>query len=252
MSIQVTIDKLRAMKLLGLAQAVEEQMSNADCREMPFAERLALGVDREDTYRKNRQYQTRIRLAKLKEPTARIEDLDFKTQRGLEKNVVLGLAGCDWIRSKQNIFVIGPSGVGKTYAICALGQRACIEGFSVRYYRVPRLLAEVSIARAAGRYPQLLAYLAKVEVLILDDWGIAGLTAEERRDFLEIIEDRYGLRSTIVASQLPIDKWYGLIGDPTIADAILDRLIHSAHRITLRGLSQRKTRSSLTIEQPVT
>jgi len=252
MSIQVTIDRLRGMKLIGLAQALEEQIANAECREMPFTERLAVLVDREDTYRKNRQYQTRLRLAKLKEPNARIEDIDFKAPRGLEKSVVLGLANCDWIRTKQNAFVIGPSGVGKTHVICALGHRACLEGFGVRYYRVPRLLAEVAIARAAGRYPQLLAYLAKIEVLILDDWGIAGLTAEERRDFLEIIEDRYAVRSTVVASQLPVDKWHALIGDPTIADAILDRLIHSAHRITLRGLSQRKTRSSLTTEQPMT
>lgn len=251
MTIQTTVDKMRVMKLLGMAQAIEEQIQNAECREMPFAERLALLIDREDTYRKNRQYQTRLRLAKLKEPHARIEELDFKTPRGLERSVILGLATCDWIRAKQSAFVIGPSGVGKTFVVCALAHRACIEGFSVRYFRLPRLLAEVSVARAAGRYPQLLAYLAKVEVLILDDWGIAGLSAEERRDFLEIIEDRYGLRSTVIASQVPVDGWYGLIGDPTIADAILDRLIHSAHRITLRGPSQRKTRSSLTTEQPV-
>jgi len=249
MTTNTTIEKMKAMKLIGMAQAFEDQLASTNYQDLSFEERIALLIDRETTHRSNRSYQSRLRLAKLKEPHATIEDLDFKAARGLEKSVIISLANCEWIRGHQNIFAIGPSGVGKTYLMCALAHRACLDGYSVRYLRVPRLLEEISVARAAGRYPQLLASLSKVNVLLLDDWGLSPLTADERRDFLEVIEDRYGTSSTVIGSQMPVDKWHGLIGDPTIADAILDRLIHRAHRITLRGPSQRKARSSLTDSQ---
>jgi len=248
MSTTSTIEKLKSLKLAGMAQAFEDQIASTRFHELSFEERVAIMIDREATHRSNRNYQTRLRLARLKEPQARLEDLDFKGSRGLDKSLILSLANGDWIRAHQNIFAIGPSGVGKTFVICALAHRACLDGFSVRYYRLPRLLEELNIARAAGRYPQLLSYLAKVNVLILDDWGLSPLSVDERRDFLEVIEDRYSLQSTVIASQMPVDKWHGLIGDPTIADAILDRLIHSAHRLTLRGQSQRKARSTLTVD----
>ena len=248
MSTTTTIDKLKSLKLAGMAQAFEDQIASTTFNELSFEERIAIMIDREATHRSNRNYQTRLRLARLKEPQARLEDIDFKASRGLDKSLILSLSNGDWIRSHQNIFAIGPSGVRKTFIICPLAHRACLDGFLVRYYRLPRLLEELNIARAAGRYPQLLSYLAKVHVLILDDWGLSPLFVDERRDFLEVIEDRYSLQSTVIASQMPVDKWYGLIGDPTIADAILDRLIHSAHRLTLRGQSQRKARSTLTVD----
>jgi DNA replication protein DnaC len=175
-----------------------------------------------------------------------IEDIDFKTPRGLDKSVILRLATCDWIRNAQNIIITGPTGVGKTYLACALANRACRMGYSAFYIRIPQLFQELSLARGDGSYPNLMKKLTKAKVLILDDIGLAPMTAPERRDLLEVIEDRHGLASTIVATQLPIEIWHENIRDPTIADAILDRLVHNAHKINLKGESMRKLHSTLT------
>jgi len=172
-----------------------------------------------------------------------VEDIDFKTPRGIDKSVILRLANCDWIRSAQNLIITGATGVGKTYLTCALANRACRMGFSAFYIRIPGLFQELAIARGDGSYPKIMKKLTKAKVLILDDLGLAPMTAPERRDLLEVIEDRHGLCSTIVATQLPIESWHDNIRDPTIADAILDRLIHNAHKINLKGESMRKLRS---------
>ena len=169
-----------------------------------------------------------------------MEDIDYKAPRGIDKSVILRLASCDWIRSAQNIIITGPTGVGKTYLACALANRACRMGFSAFYIRIPKLFQELGIARADGSYPKIMKKLAKAKVLILDDLGLSPMTAPERRDLLEVIEDRHAFCSTIVATQLPIENWHENIRDPTIADAILDRLIHNAHKINLKGESMRK------------
>ena len=180
-----------------------------------------------------------------------LEDIDYKTPRGLDKSVILSLANCHWIRNAQNIIITGPTGVGKTYLGCAFANRACRMGFSAFYIRLPQLFQNLAIAKADGSYPQLTKKLCKAKVLILDDLGLAPMTASERRDLLEVIEDRHGTASTIVATQIPIQHWHDNIRDPTIADAILDRLVHNAHKINLKGESMRKLHSSLTIKSNV-
>lgn len=242
----LTVEKIRSLKLSGMAMALEEQMQSPHFQSLSFEDRLTLLIDREETYRSNRRYQARLRSAKLKDPTARIEDCDINAGRGLDKSLLVNLSSCAWIRSKQNLFITGPTGVGKTFVACAIGHRSCIEGLSTRYYRWSRLMQEFSIAKATSKQQSLLELLAKLDLLIIDDWGINALGAEEREDLLEVLEDRYNLRSTVILSQVPVDRWHELIGDPSIADAILDRLVHAAHRIEMRGSSQRKARSSLT------
>lgn len=210
-----------------------------DCQALDFEERFGLLLDREATERANRRLATRLRFARLRQPAC-VEDIDLRSPRGLDKALLLALADCRWIEHHDNCVIIGPTGAGKTYLACALAHKACREGYSVRYHRLPRLFSELAIARGDGRYPRLLAGLAKVELLALDDWGTAGLTPEQRHDLLEILEDRYQRHSTLVASQLPVANWHEYLGDPTIADAILDRLVHNAHTITLKGDSMRK------------
>jgi len=242
---QESVEKLYAMKLNGMADAFKEQLLQPDMYDLPFEERFTLLVDRQWTWKEDRRMKRLLSNAKLK-INGCIEDIDFKTPRGIDKSVILRLANGDWIKRAQNIIITGPTGVGKTYLACAIANRACRMGYSAFYIRVPRLFQELAIARGDGSYPKTMKKLLKTNVLIIDDLGLAPMSATERRDLLEVIEDRHGFASTIVATQLPITNWHENIRDPTIADAILDRLIHNAHKINLKGESMRKLRSSLT------
>jgi len=240
-----TLDKLQALKCTGMVAALVDQMQTPDIDELAFEERLGLLVDRELTERENRRLTSRLRRARLRH-TAALEDIDYRNPRGLDKGLIQTLAACKWVKEHNNILITGPTGVGKTWLACALAQKVCREGYTAQYIRLTRLLRDMMIAKGDGRYPKLLTSLAKVDVLILDDWGLIKLSAENRRDLLEVLEDRHGTRSTIATSQLPIDEWHTAIGDPTLADAILDRLVHNAYKISLRGESMRKRQAKLT------
>lgn len=240
-----TLDGLQALKLSGMVAALADQMATPDIDELAFEERLGLLVDREITERENRRLTSRLRRARLRH-TAALEDIDYRNPRGLDKGLIQSLATCQWAKEHLNILITGPTGVGKTWLACALAHKACREGYTVMYLRLGRLLGDMVIAKGDGRYPKLLANLAKVDVLLLDDWGLMKLNAENRRDLLEVLEDRHGRRSTIATSQLPIEEWHAVIGDPTLADAILDRLVHNAYKINLRGESMRKRQAKLT------
>ncbi len=237
-----TPDKLQALKFKGMAKALGEQLQMPDIHELSFEERLGLLVDREMTERDNARLQTRLRNAKLRH-SACIEDIDYRHPRGLDRALINSLASCQWVSEHLNVLITGPTGVGKTWLACALAHKACREGHSAYYLRLPRLFQELTIAKGDGRYPKLLAQLARTDVLLLDDWGLMKFIAEQRRDLLEILEDRYGTRSTIITSQLPVEHWHQVIGDPTLADAILDRIVHNAYKIPLKGDSMRKKRN---------
>ena len=224
-----------------MAQALAEQLDSSEVVALSFEERLGLLVDREITERHSRQLTNRLRRARLKHDAC-LEDVDFRHRRGLDKPLVLSLADGRWVRDHLNVLICGPTGVGKSWIACALAHSACRHGYSALYLRLSRLLSSLAIARADGRYPKLLESLAKTQVLVLDDWGLSPLGAEHRHDLLEVLEDRHGVRSTIVTSQLPVEKWHDVIGDPTLADAILDRLVHNAYRLELKGDSMRKRR----------
>ena len=240
-----TLDKLHALKLTGMAAALEDQSATLDITDLSFEERLGLLVDREMTERDNRRMSSRLRRAKLRH-AAILEDIDYRNSRGLDKGLVQSLASCQWVKEHLNVLITGPTGVGKTWLACALAHKACREGYTAQYVRLTRLLRDLTIAKGDGQYSKLLTSLAKVDVLILDDWGLMKLSAENRRDLLEVLEDRHGRRSTIATSQLPIEEWHGIIGDATLADAILDRLVHNAYKINLRGESMRKQQAKLT------
>lgn len=240
-----THDKMIKMRMQGLAEAWLEQQQDPSIGELTFDERLGLLIDAEWIHRENKRVTRNLRAAKLKLSSACIEDLDYPAKRRLDKKLVRRLATCKWITLHQNIVVTGMTGVGKSYLACALGQQACRKGYRVVYRRVSRLFDELALAHASGAYPRLLAKLAKADVLILDDWGLAPFGARERRDLNEIMDDRYGARSTIITSQFPTDTWHDHLGDPTTADAICDRILSNAHRIKLEGPSRRKQESNL-------
>lgn len=244
-----TLDKLQQLKLTGMIAAIKEQMQQSDIDELGFEERLGLLVDRELTERDSRQLSNRLKRAKLKHQAA-IEDVDYQQPRGLDKSLIQTLSTSRWVKEHLNILITGSTGVGKTWLACAFAHKSCRDGYSAHYIRLSRLLGELVIAKGDGRYVKLLAQLAKMDVLIIDDWGLAKLTAENRRDLLELLDDRHGRRSTIATSQFPIDQWHDVIGDPTLADAILDRLIHNAYKINITGESMRKKRSKLTSTTP--
>ncbi|NOQ95033.1 MAG: AAA family ATPase [Desulfobacterales bacterium] len=245
MLIHPTLEKLHSLKLNGMAKALEEQLQMEDLKELSFEERLGLLVDREVTERRNRKLQTLLKKAKLR-LNASIEDIDYRHPRGLDKSLILSLASCQWVEEHNNILITGPTGAGKSYLACALAQKACREGYRTLYFRLTRLLQELTMARGDGRYGKMLITLAKNDLLVIDDWGLAPLDDHGRRDILEILEDRHNVRSTIVTSQIPVQNWHEIIGDPTLADAILDRLVHNAYKITLKGESMRKRLKSLT------
>ncbi len=232
-----TLEKLQRLRLSGMYKALIEQMNMPDIEALSFEERLGLLADREITEREDRRLKTRLRQAKLKH-NACIEDIDYRAPRGLDKALMLQLSACRWIKEGLNLIINGPTGVGKTWIACALAQKACQEGYTALYLRLPRLFEELSLAHGDGRFPKLMAAFAKTDLIVLDDWGLVKLTAEQRRDLLELLDDRHCNRSTIVTSQLPVDHWHDMIGDPTLADAILDRLIHNAYRINLQGESR--------------
>lgn len=237
-----TSDRLIALGLSGMAKALDDQRRTPACEVMTFEERLGLLVDREAAERDTRRLATRLKFAALRH-AASVEDADLRTPRGLDRAVFAHLADGGWIGRAENLLITGATGLGKSWIACALGHKACRDGRSVLYHRVPRLFEALALARGDGRYARTLKSIARAELLILDDWGLAPLTAAERRDLLEILEDRHGRAATIVTSQLPVDAWHDVIGDPTLADAILDRLVHNAHRLELAGESLRKLKA---------
>lgn len=239
MTNEQTIEKLYDLKLGAMAEALRDMLSRPDQGQLTFAERLGLLVDHEWTRREENRLARRLKAARLRAP-ATVEEVDLHTPRGLDRQVFLSLVSGDYLRNHHNLVIAGPTGVGKTFLACALGDKACRDGFAARYFRLPRVLFELALARADGSYLKLLAGLAKADLLILDDWGIAPLEGQAQHDLLEVIDDRAQSHSTLVASQVPPGEWHQLFTDPTVADAVLDRLLHNAVRIDLKGGSMRK------------
>jgi DNA replication protein DnaC len=237
-----TIQKMQAMKLSGMVEALEEQRKTADVGAWSFEDRLALLVERQWLWKENRALATRLKYARLRQPAC-LEDIDYRHHRGLQRSVIEHLAGGDWIQYSQNCLITGPTGVGKSYLACALAQKACRDGYRALYFYAPKLFRELTAGQADGSLPTLLKKIAKAQLLIIDDWGLEKATPAQYRDFLEILDDRQSVASTLITSQFPPTRWHELIGDATVADAILDRLIHGSHRIELNGESMRKNRS---------
>jgi DNA replication protein DnaC len=239
---QPMIEKLLAMRLHGMAEGLQAQEQDPAARELSFLERFGLLVDQQWNWRQNQALARRLKAAKL-HANACVEDIDYRASRGLDKSVIRALMQeSAWVRNHENIFVLGPTGVGKSFVSSALAQKACRDGYSAYYTRAVSLFRDLALARADGSLRSLLARLSRIDVMVIDDWAMAPLAESERRDFWEICEDRYQVRSMILTSQLPVAKWHEQIGDPTLADGILDRMVHNAHRIEMRGDSMRKGR----------
>lgn len=235
-----THEALRALKLDGMAEVFAELLARDGSRQMDPVEWIGLMLDRESAARDGRRFQTRLRAAKLRETSACMEDVDYRAARKLDRALFQSLKDGAWISRHRSILITGPCGVGKSWLACALGHEACRQGKVTLYFRMPRLFSELATARGDGSFERIFRKIVRADVLILDDWGPEQMTASQRRDLMEIVDDRYGRKATIVTSQLPVEKWYDIIGDPTFADAILDRLVHHAHRIELDGPSMRK------------
>ncbi len=240
---QQTLEKMNAMKMSAMAEALEQQLGSPDHAELNFEERLGLLIDTEWTAREQRKLSRRLRSAKLRYP-ASLENVDFQHARDLKRSQVLALGSCSWIQAHHNLLITGPTGIGKSFLSCAFVERACRRGFTARYVRMPRLLHELAVSRGDGSYTRLLTRLAKLDLLAIDDWLLAPLRDSERRDLVEVIEDRTERASTLIASQLPATDWHAVIGDPNQADALCDRLLHNAHRIPLKGASMRRTKKA--------
>lgn len=238
-----TLTTLRALKLSGMASAFEEQQSQTTMQSLSFEERFGMLLERESTHRNNKRLERLLKLAKLKHGSACIEDIDYRAGRSLDKNRIASLRNCDWIRSGHNLLLTGATGGGKTWLACAFGNQACRQGLSVIYLRLPRLFEELKVAHGDGSYGKRMSQFARADLLILDDLGLTPIGQAERADLLEILDDRINARSTIITSQLPVDHWHAYLNDPTLADAILDRVIHGSHRIELKGESMRKMKA---------
>jgi len=234
-----TVDLLVKLGLGGMARAFAELQANKTAAQLDHAEWLALLLEREATERSNRQLTARLRHARLRH-SATIEDIDWRSPRGLDRALFQRLIAGDWIDAPHNLIIEGPTGVGKSWLACALANKACRDKRSVLYQRLPKLFADLALARGDGRHPKLMKRLGKVRLLILDDWGLQPFGPDQRRDLLEIVEERYGRGATLITSQIPVDRWHDIIGEPTIADAILDRIVHNAHRLKLKGDSLRR------------
>ena len=235
---EATLDKMQAMKMADMAEAFTQQLRSSDYTELSFEERVGLMIDCEYTAREQRKLTRRLRAAKLRY-SASLENVDFKAPRKLKRQQVLSLGSCSWIQERHNLILTGPTGIGKSYLACAFVERACRKGFNAYYVRTPRLLHQLAVGRGDGSYSRLMARLARLHLLAIDDWLLAPLKPQERHDLLEVIEDRSEGASTLIASQLLVDDWHAVIGDPNQADAICDRLLHHAHRIDLKGRSMR-------------
>lgn len=243
MLINPTIEKLHELGLTGMAQALEQQLTLPDIVSLSFEDRLGMLVDHEATARANKQLKSRLKTAKLRQ-TACLEDINFRQSRGLDKATIKQLAACKWIAEHLNVLITGKTGVGKTYLACALAHKACQQGFNVLYARAPRLIDDLALARAKGTYNNALSTLARKDLLVIDDFGLVPLADDMARDLLEVIDDRAGVRSTIVASQLPFETWHQTITNATFADAILDRVVHSAYKLKIKGETMRDPRNN--------
>ncbi|HUC69627.1 MAG TPA: IS21-like element helper ATPase IstB [Stellaceae bacterium] len=237
-----TLDQMHQLGLAGMARAFTELEANPQSADLSHTKWLGLLLDREASDRYERRLRARLRYARLRHQAA-VEDVDYRTARGLDRALFHGLTAGKWIDQAQNLIIEGPGGVSKSWLACALGQKACRDNRSVLYQRVPRMFSDLALARGDGRYPRLMRAFGGVKLLILDDWGLEPLGPEQRHDMLEIVEDRYGRGATLITSQIPVDRWHDLIGEPTLADAILDRIVHNAHRLQLKGDSLRKQKA---------